>query len=174
MQTRSRTPIARAFRRACRFICKNQRDRLAKELRSHPQLKFYTVADESLISHAYWANKDMIEFLCAHGVAPDLEDSMGGTVLIDASANGDIELLKTLIQFGANPNHQNKSVESGFSFACAWNQHESAKVLHAAGADINHLIGTHGGKPLDWALRDGSDQFISWLKKIDCVTSEDI
>ena len=161
----------RSFRRACRFISKNQRDRLAKELRLTPTLKTFSVDDASLIRHASSENKNIVEFLCKNGVDPDVKDTTGGTVLIDASAVGNIDLLKTLVKCGANPSHQNDSGESGFSFACAFNQMESAKVLYAAGADINHSIGENGGKPMDWAMRFGSDEFIEWLKEIGCTAT---
>jgi ankyrin repeat protein len=49
-----------------------------------------------------------------------------------------------------------------FSYACANNALAAARLLYAAGADIN-TTDTGGGSPLDWALCWASPRFRKWL-----------
>ena len=67
-----------------------------------------------------------------------LED-LGGWLSLAAS-EGETRAITALVEKGASPKHQNTEGESPFSYACANNQFESAKLLYKLGADVLSLI----------------------------------
>jgi ankyrin repeat protein len=64
-------------------------------------------------------------------------------------------------------NAKNDSGETAFSYTCANDSFQSAKLLHVAGADVN-TADAGGGSPLDWALNWASPEFYKWFVAIGC------
>ncbi|MEW4490413.1 ankyrin repeat domain-containing protein [Thalassoglobus sp. JC818] len=105
-------------------------------LRKHPEL---LKSDEAmLIFTAIWENRSMLRWLLERGVSPDCRlGKVGNTPLMQAAAEGDLEAMVLLLDFGADPNALNEESENPLGFAVAWKQLEPIRVLVAAGADIN-------------------------------------
>ena len=95
--------------------------------------------------------------------APD-GDGLGAWLSL-ASAEGSLGCVGVLVRFGANVNFQSEDGESPFSFACANNQLESARLLHEAGADVNAPLSS-GLTPLDCAVCSTSPEFRQWLRVV--------
>jgi ankyrin repeat protein len=74
-------------------------------------------------------------------------------VLVGAADFGHIELVKWLLERGANPNARSGSGSQGTALhSAAWEGNlELVKVLVMAGADINALDREHHGKPAEFA-----------------------
>lgn len=79
-----------------------------------------------------------------------------------ASTENNIKALSRYLKTGYSVNAKNEQGETAFSYACSANALESAKYLHAQGADIN-TIDTGNGSPLDWAVQWSSEEFCDWL-----------
>ena len=62
-------------------------------------------------------SKAMTRLLVAHGADVNAEDGHGNTPLIIAAHQGSIEVARTLIRFGANPNKKNRIGWTAFSAA---------------------------------------------------------
>ena len=87
--------------------------------------------------------------------------SLGGWLLIAAS-DGKCECMKVLMKAGTDVNFSNADGETPFSFACANDQFNAAKLLYHNGAHINS-VDNSGATPLDWAVCHSSAEFRRWL-----------
>ncbi|WP_068140627.1 ankyrin repeat domain-containing protein [Roseimaritima ulvae] len=88
-----------------------------------------------------------------------------GECLIMASYLGNIGAMKVLLEYDADVHWKNEDGETAFSFACAYDQFDAARLLHQHGADINS-VDSSGGTPLDWAVCHARPEFRAWLKDI--------
>lgn len=93
-------------------------------------------------------------------------------LLHHAGFQGNLALLKWCIARKADVNVANERGETAFSFACAYNQFEAAKILFDAGAQIN-TCDVGGGSPLDWAVCHASQEFRDWLVANGAVRHDD-
>ncbi len=91
-------------------------------------------------------------------------EDLGGWLVI-ASYCGKLSALKLLLELDANVNWMNDDGETPFSYACAYNQFDSAKLLHEHGANINSVLAA-GCTPLDIAVCHANPAFREWLKRI--------
>jgi ankyrin repeat protein len=87
-----------------------------------------------------------------------------------AATQHDVNLVADLLRYGADPHAKNDSNETAFSYACSSDAFDVARILYAAGVDVNTVDAT-GGTPLDWASQWASDEFRAWLVKIGCKKS---
>lgn len=88
-----------------------------------------------------------------------------GAWLVLASRLGELDALRVLLDFGASVQWKNDDGETAFSFACACDQFDAARLLHKHGADINS-VDSSGGTPLDWAVCHARPAFREWLKQV--------
>jgi ankyrin repeat protein len=82
-----------------------------------------------------------------------------------ASRLGKLDALDALLDFATDINWANDDGETAFSYACAYNQCEAAKMLYSRGANIN-TVDSSGGKPLDWAVCHCHPDFRQWLRSV--------
>ncbi len=82
-----------------------------------------------------------------------------------AASSNDLDTVRRLLDAGEGVNAANEHQETAFSYACANNVFEVAKLLHERGAEIN-TIDEGGGSPLDWAVCWSSYEFRAWLREI--------
>ena len=85
--------------------------------------------------------------------------------MVDAVIANDVGAVAKLLDAGQDVNARNESGETAFSYACANNAFEVAKLLHSRGADIN-TIDKGNGSPLDWAACHSSPEFCAWLESV--------
>jgi ankyrin repeat protein len=85
--------------------------------------------------------------------------------MVDAVIANDVALIAQLLDAGHDVNSRNENGETAFSYACAYDAFDAAKLLHARGADIN-TIDKGNGSPLDWARARSSREFYAWLESI--------
>jgi ankyrin repeat protein len=84
------------------------------------------------------------------------------SALLRAAGDGDVAQLRKLIRGGANVNFRNKQGETALSFAAAWNQPATAKLLLSYKADPN-IADMTGGTALMLAAQHGSAQLVREL-----------
>lgn len=80
-----------------------------------------------------------VQLLCEHGV--DVTATFGDTdftPLMYASRHGLIQIVKLLLDHGANPNHMGNERQTALNFAAAYGKSDVAQLLIAAGADPYH------------------------------------
>ena len=85
--------------------------------------------------------------------------------MVDAVVANDAAAVAKLLDAGQDVNARNEDGETAFSYACANNALEVAKLLHARGADVN-TIDKGNGSPLDWAACHASPEFCAWLESV--------
>jgi ankyrin repeat protein len=68
------------------------------------------------------------------------EDILGDTVLMDAVSNGDIELVKMLVNAGANINHYNKHMYTPLTYAVCNHGPDLIELLINLGSDVNFKV----------------------------------
>ncbi len=158
--------LNRAFMQTAKLVKSGDLPGVIDLIKEVPALKEFTDGDHSLISLALDAGRSFMHALLIEGVNPDLTDTTGSTLLMDSASLGNFDIVKLLLNHGASANKANMSGETAFSFACARGNLECAKLLYENGADINIRIGYSGSRPLDWAERFSSDEFIGWMREI--------
>ena len=85
--------------------------------------------------------------------------------MVDAVIANDVAAVAKLLDAGKDVNARNESGETAFSYACANNAFDVAKLLHSRGADIN-TVDKGNGSPLDWASCHSSPEFCAWLESV--------
>ena len=85
--------------------------------------------------------------------------------MVDAVIANDVKAVAKLLDARQNVNARNENGETAFSYACANNAFEVAKLLHSRGADIN-TVDKGNGSPLDWAVCWSSKKFCKWLESV--------
>lgn len=96
----------------------------------------------------------------------DLRDHKDlGACLSSASLKGNLKVMQVLLEFGASLLWKNSDGETAFSYACAYDQFDAAKLLHKHGANINS-VDSSGATPLDWAICHSSPALREWLKQM--------
>ncbi|MFY9309466.1 MAG: ankyrin repeat domain-containing protein [Bacteroidia bacterium] len=94
-------------------------------------------------------NTEVIQLLSEVGI--DAYDGFLRTALIWATVFNNIQLLKWLIDNGANINHQDRNGYTALHFAAQEKRQECAELLIGKGADIN-LQDIYGNNPLFTAV----------------------
>jgi hypothetical protein len=102
---------------------------------------------------------ELLEAAFQAGLSPDAQSEPEGcqTLLQHAAAEGEVDKLRLLLRYGADPEKRNDAGEVALGYACSWGQLEAAKVLVEAGADVNAIEQDpetgHRNTPLDCAGR---------------------
>jgi ankyrin repeat protein len=88
--------------------------------------------------------------------------------MVTAVVRNDVEGVRRRLDAGEDVNARNDDGETAFSYACANNALDVAKLLHACGANVN-AVDRGGGSPLDWAVCWSSPEFRAWLVRVGAV-----
>lgn len=102
----------------------------------------------------------MLIKLC--GAQTDLIDSNGCTALFYAVTLGHADATVKLLDFGADPNRQDRKGRSPGHCGCAKGQFETVKLLNARGANL-WLRNARGDLPVHEAAASGRIELIEWL-----------
>ena len=97
-----------------------------------------------------------------------MEGVEGGTPLhrvVSIQAQGNVEIAKLLISYGADVNFQNDDENAPLHWACGNNKLTIIKILVEAGADVN-LRGSQGTTPLIWALTREHPKVAKYIAKM--------
>lgn len=100
--------------------------------------------------------------ISTHGLTGD--PNLGPWLALAAQC-GKLAALDVLLDLGASVHWRSEDGETAFSYACACDQFDAARVLHEHGADINS-VDSGGGTPLDWAVCHARPEFRDWLKAV--------
>ena len=111
----------------------------------------FTKTVEILLKH--WAVKKRVEPERIFDI--DVKDNLSLTCLMKASINRHLDIVKLLINFGANPRKITQKGESSLTLACMQENLEICKALIIARADVNELD-FHKRTPLLKAARHNS------------------
>jgi len=88
-----------------------------------------------------------------------------GACLTTAALLGSLNAMRVFLEFDASVLWKTHAGETAFSYACAHDQFDAARLLHKHGADINS-VDSSGGTPLDWAVCHARPAFREWLKQV--------
>ena len=154
----------RIFERADFYLSRGDRKRLGRLLLRHP----YLLASQNsmLVYRAVWQYRGMLRWLLSHGVHPDCKMSpTDGTPLMHAAAEGDVESIRLLLEYSADPNARNERNESPLGYALSYGHLEAAKLLVQRGADVNG-IEYEGKTHLDWETICGREQAAQVIRSL--------
>lgn len=109
----------------------------------------------SIHTAAEQGNVSAVRSQLAWGENPDARTLLSrDTPLIKAAANGHIEVVKLLLEQGADVNRHNEGGETPLHYAARNGHVEVMEILLDHGADVT-AKGTGCGTPLQWAARSG-------------------
>jgi ankyrin repeat protein len=158
--------------RAGFYIRRGNRKQLGRLIRRHEYLK--SGGRFPLVYWVIWLNPKLLRWLLEQGVDPDARfDGDGNTALMQAAAEGDLPTVKTLLQFGADPNARNDRQERPLGYACTYEQWQAAEQLIDGGADVNgreEPDKTH----LDWMEMAGNTAGIKLLRSRGGLTFQEL
>lgn len=80
--------------------------------------------------------KRRVQKLLSAGVNPNMRDENGMTVLMQASANGQYDVVKRLLKADVNPNLQDKDGWTALMWAMRTEKEDIAQLLMLSGADV--------------------------------------
>ena len=98
-----------------------------------------------------------------------LTASNGKSALMVAAKKGDMQLVETLVGFGANVNEMTETQGTPFMFAILGNHKDIAQWLLDRGADVN-TVGSNGWTALTIAAAKGQVRLLQWLIEQDAAT----
>lgn len=104
-------------------------------------------------------NCSVAEYFLQLGQNPNIERG-GGTPLMSAAANGNMELLKLLLKYGADPDSHGDGQASALMSATGHT--EIFKILVNYGANI-HARDNYGRTVLIWAALHGTEEVVALL-----------
>ena len=104
-------------------------------------------------------NCSVVEYFLQLGQNPNLERG-GGTPLMSAAANGNIELLNLLLKYGADPDSPGDGKATALMSATGHT--EIFKILVNHGANI-HARDNYGRTVLIWAALHGTEEVVALL-----------
>jgi ankyrin repeat protein len=156
----------RLDQKAFRLVQRGNRRRLRHLIGKHAELRSSDHA--MLIFAAIWHNRGMLRWLLERGVSPDCQlGNNDNTPLMQAAAEGDIFVMKLLLEFGADPNAVNEYSENPLGFAVTYEQPEAIRILVAAGADLNSTVDSGPGRTqLDCAELSGWSDVAELLRAL--------
>lgn len=70
----------------------------------------------------------------------------GNTLLMDAAAQGDLNTMRLLLEFGVDLHAVNESSENAFGYAVTWQQPQAVELLIASGVDVNDTVDSGPGR----------------------------
>lgn len=127
------------------LVERGNRKRLKRLLHRHPELRTSNTAD--LVHTAVFFNRGMFLWLLERGVSPDCRSGYSGnTPLMHAACHSDLEMMKLLLQFGADLNAVNEYSEDAFGYAVTWEQPQAVELLVARGVDVNDMVDSGPGR----------------------------
>ncbi len=138
--------------------------RLTEKLVALPPLTSYSIGDDSLLAYARNISDAAVRQVIGCGVCPNTTYTDGATLLMDYTSLGNSEMVRFLIDAGADVDQTTPRGESALSFACAKDRLQCAKILHFQGANTEFSIGPNKTTLLDIAHQFASSEFVEWLK----------
>jgi len=109
-------------------------------------------------------HSDIVELLLKHGADVDAADRQWLTPLHYATLTDNQGAVRSLLNYGANPNAKdNKVGDTPLILAAGKGYKEVVEVLLAHGADVN--LADNKGTPLTWATRTGHSDIADLLRK---------
>ena len=129
---------AQRDRKAHNYVVRNNRRRLRHLLGKHPELK--TSSKAWIVAAAVLNNPCILTWLFQRGVSPDSRLGEGcDTPLMLAVGYGDLTVIRTLLEYGADPNAKNSAGDDAFHRAMSEKQPDAMRLLAEFGADMTQL-----------------------------------
>lgn len=126
-----------------------------------PFASFRSRNGDSLLEDAIHSKQDeIVRFLLKAGVKPT-----DGGPLVESVARGDVELTRSLLNLGADPNQINRLRRFPLGMACSRGHKQIAEILLDHGADPT-LIDVRGWSCVDWAKHGRHEELVSWLNSL--------
>ncbi len=132
--------LARQYRRFVRAARRADAKAVTSLIRDYPDLHNYERGNGSLVEILHGDAPALLEAAFQAGLSPDAgAGPPHQTLLQHAAGEGNLDLLRLLIRYGANPEGRNDWGEVALGYACSWGQLEAVKILVEAGADVNAI-----------------------------------
>lgn len=109
------------------------------------------------------SDQDYLTKILASGeVSIEAADKLGYTPLMNASQRGHLDIIKMLLEHGADVQAQNSSGKTSLMLACFAGNLDVAKRLREAGASWTE-VDRGGSSPIHWAVDSGRSDLIEWM-----------
>ena len=133
---------------------------------SHAQfggIKLQDVGPNPLFGPVRIGDWQSVDYLLKSGVSPNVKDSEEGqTPLVLATIGGHLDIVETLLKFGARIDATDNFGRTALSWAAIHGEYTITKVLLAAKADLNHQ-NNEGLTPLMQAIKNSNLEMVQLL-----------
>ncbi len=115
------------------------------------------VTGRDLVSAVIEGDPGRVQAMLKGGLDPDGTDELGTTPLYHAAVHGNQEMVRLLLEYGADPNRVSGGEDEGLPLCAAacWDHDECVQALLDGGADPN-AAESHGWTALLWAAANGN------------------
>lgn len=125
-------------RKAHNYVVRNNRKRLRHLLGKHPELR--TSSEAWIVAAAVLGNPGILPWLFQREVCPDSRLGEGGdTPLMLATDYGDLAIMRTLLEYGADPNAKNSVGDGPLERALDQHNLDAVQMLANFGANLQQI-----------------------------------
>ena len=126
-------------------------------------IKLQDVGPSPIFSPGRIGDWQSVDYLLKSGVSPNVKDSEEGqTPLVLATIGGHLDIVETLLKFGARTDSTDNFGRTALSWAAIHGEYAIAKLLLGANADLNHQ-NKEGLTPLMQAAKNSKIEMVQLL-----------
>ncbi|MBV9494770.1 MAG: ankyrin repeat domain-containing protein [Acidobacteria bacterium] len=128
-----------SYREFCKAVKKKEAAAVVRILREHPELHPIEERDGSLLGILYRDAPELLETAFRAGLHPDSANVLTIPFVCHLAAEGDVEVARLALRYGADVERRNDEGESALGYAVSWGNKAIVELLIEAGADVNGL-----------------------------------
>ena len=153
-----------------KFIYESIDDILKPKSKDDIKNELSKLSKEELNDKLFYASLNgdysVVEFLIKHNLVNiNVQGNYGDTALINASANGHIDIVELLIKLGADVNIKDRYGDTALFYAVMHKYNDLCELLLKSGAKVN-IKDKDGTTPKSLALNNGFDELFNLLNNM--------
>lgn len=126
-----------SYRAFCKAVKNKDAEAVVRVIREHPELHAIEGPDGSLLDILDREAPELLETAFRAGLHPDSANVLTIPFLCHLAAQGDVDVARLALRYGADVERRNDEGESALGYAVSWGNKAVVELLIEAGADVN-------------------------------------